>query len=61
MKKFGIIVILLLVLTAGGISAAHFVINGQRNDVTITETTLAGDRSQADGIFVKASVPPFLL
>ena len=54
MKKFGIIVILLLVLTAGGITAAHALINGQEHVITITETTLSGDKRAADGITVKA-------
>lgn len=53
MKKFGIIVILLLVIAAGGIGAAHFVIDRQQHDVTIAETTLSGDKREADGVFVK--------
>lgn len=50
MKKFGIIVILLLVLTAGGISAAHSVIGSNLQNITVKETTLSGDKSQADGV-----------
>jgi len=52
MKKFGIIVILLLVLTAGGIGAAHFVVGQLADDVTVTETVLAGDKTAAEGVAV---------
>lgn len=52
MKKFGIIAILLLVLTVGGIGIVHKIIDGLENDVTVTETVLAGDKTAAEGITV---------
>lgn len=50
MKKFGIIAIVLLAVTLGGVGAAHVVINSSLQDMTVKETTISGDKHQADGV-----------
>lgn len=52
MKKYGIIAIVLLLIATSGIGAAHQTINKLKDDVTVTETVLTGDKSAAEGITV---------
>ena len=56
MKKYGIILILLVAVTFSGLVAAHFVINELNDDVTVTETVLMGDRNAALGSKIAVEV-----
>lgn len=52
MKKSLLVFFLLLVLSVSTLTAAHGAITQLQDDVTITETTLAGDPAAADGLTV---------
>lgn len=53
MKARAIVLLLCLVLAAGGVVYAAQAIHGQREAVVVTETTVAGDRSAAAGLVAR--------
>lgn len=56
MKRLPILLLVLLLLSVGTLVAAQAVINDERDNVTYTETLLAGDRSAAAGLTLEYSL-----
>lgn len=52
MRKSLILLVLVLALSACGIAYAHGAVNATRAEVTLTETTLLGDRSAAQDLLI---------
>lgn len=56
MRKATLIVTLLAALGLGGMAALHLHVNGQRDQVVITEQVLCGDKAVAEGLEVTSVV-----
>lgn len=56
MKKSFIAMLLVFALCVGCLVSAHANLNGTKEDVVLTETVLAGDRSAANGLLVETEI-----
>lgn len=56
MRKYIVLTALLAVISVAGLFFAYSQINPQKDDVTVTETVLAGDRTKAEGIELAVEV-----
>lgn len=56
MRKYVILTLMLFILSGGVLIFAHSSINSQKDDITVTETVLIGDRTKAEGIELAVEV-----